>query len=139
VEQVGSPLELYDRPANQFVAGFIGSPAMNFLNGRIEGGAFHIGDVRLKLPQQGAATAGDGVVYGVRPEHWSLDPDGVEAQVTLVEPTGPETQVMARLAGTQVLCAFRERIVPRVGEMIRISPTTEAVHLFDQPTGNRLN
>jgi multiple sugar transport system ATP-binding protein len=139
VEQVGTPLELYDRPANQFVAGFIGSPAMNFLKGRIDLGAFHVGGITLKLPGNSAGSAGDGVIYGVRPEHWSIDPEGVEAVVTLVEPTGPETQVMARVAGEPVLCAFRERILPKPGEIIRISPTPSAVHLFDQKTGARLN
>ncbi len=74
IEQAGAPLELYDRPANLFVAGFIGSPAMNMLEGRIEGGVFHgAGGIAWPLPP-GAPTSGD-VVYGIRPEHFRLDPD----------------------------------------------------------------
>src|SRR6201999_2277414 len=91
VEQIGAPLELYDRPENIFVAGFIGSPAMNFLKGQISDGAFAMGDLSLALPGAGRAAEGTQVVYGVRPEHWRLDPEGVPATVRVVEPTGAET------------------------------------------------
>jgi multiple sugar transport system ATP-binding protein len=139
VEQIGSPLQLYDRPVNLFVAGFIGSPAMNFLKGRMENGAFRVGDLALPLPTASPKTNGASMVYGIRPEHWRLGGDGVDAVVQVVEPTGSETQVIARLAGDRIICAFRERISARPGEAIRIAPDPALVHLFDEGTGARLN
>jgi multiple sugar transport system ATP-binding protein len=139
VEQIGAPLDLYDRPANQFVAGFIGSPAMNFLPGQVAAGACQIGDISLPLPPGSVGEDGAHLVYGIRPEHWSLDPAGVEAIVHLVEPTGSETQVSAHLGGKSILCAFRERISARPGETIRIMPDPNVAHLFDEATGARLN
>ncbi len=138
VEQIGAPLDLYDRPANLFVAGFIGSPAMNFLKGRIAGGAFQIGDTRLPLPSTRGAPEGTKVVYGIRPEHWRLDAGGIGATVRLVEPTGSETQVVAEFAGERVVCAFRERITQHPGELLHMTPDRDCVHLFDDATGRRL-
>src|SRR5690606_20231207 len=106
VEQIGAPLELYDRPVNQFVAGFIGSPAMNFIPGRVTAGGFASDDglVVLGAPCAGLAD-GAPVMLGVRPEHIFIDPDGLPAELLLVEPTGSETQVLARLAPHQtVVC-----------------------------------
>jgi multiple sugar transport system ATP-binding protein len=144
VEQIGSPLDLYDRPVNLFVAGFIGSPAMNFLKGRMENGAFRAGELALPLPSPPPRANGAQLVYGIRPEHWRLATDksggeGVDAVVQVVEPTGSETQVIARLAGNPIICAFRERISARPGEAIRIAPDPAVVHLFDEATGARLN
>jgi multiple sugar transport system ATP-binding protein len=138
VEQIGAPLELYDRPNNLFVAGFIGSPAMNFLKGRIEGGNFRAdGGEALPLPREPNGSDGRPTVYGVRPEHFQLDPNGVAATVHVVEPTGSETQVLAEFAGASVLCAFRERVSAKPGETIRITPDPSLVHLFDAGTGLR--
>src|ERR1700726_4906430 len=101
VEQIGAPLELYDRPDNLFVAGFIGSPAMNFVKGtvRANGKLQFESDGGVPLPLAGAPTASDGrrVVYGVRPEHFVIANDGAEAQVQVIEPTGSELQVVAKL------------------------------------------
>jgi multiple sugar transport system ATP-binding protein len=137
VEQVGAPLELYDHPANLFVAGFIGSPAMNFLTGRIRGGACIVGHDSLALPD-GRGTEGMEVVYGMRPEHWRLASDGIATTVKLVEPTGSETQVVVELAGQKIVCAFRERITERPGEILRIAPDPARAHLFDAVSGLRL-
>ncbi|MCW3476518.1 ABC transporter ATP-binding protein [Limobrevibacterium gyesilva] len=139
VEQIGAPLELYDRPANLFVAGFIGSPAMNFFKGRVESGAFRFDGAQLPLPRAAPGVNGASVIYGVRPEHWQLSADGIDAVVHVLEPTGSETQVMARIADTPVVCAFRERITAQPGESIRIAPDPALVHLFDEKTGVRLN
>ena len=140
VEQIGAPLDLYDRPDNLFVAGFIGSPAMNFLRGEIRGGAFHAEGVTLPLPQDGGgAKEGQRVIYGIRPEHLRLDPEGVAATVHVTEPTGAETQVFMPLAGTQVVGAFRERITQKPGQHLHIAPDPALVHLFDEKTGTRLN
>jgi multiple sugar transport system ATP-binding protein len=146
VEQTGSPLELYDRPANQFVAGFIGSPAMNFLPGvvRRSGGAARVeftGGISLPVPAN-AASAEDGrsVVYGTRPEHMDLasGTDGVPTEVVVVEPTGADTQVFAKLAGVDITSVFRDRHAFRPGEVVRLRPDPERAHLFDAATGVRL-
>ncbi len=140
IEQMGAPLDLYDRPANLFVAGFIGSPAMNLLPGEISGGMFRVGDVSLPLPRGSEALEGRKVTYGIRPEHLRLDHTaGVGVQVTVLEPTGAETQVLGRLGGKPVVGAFRERITTKPGEMLMVSPDTALVHLFDTETGQRLN
>jgi multiple sugar transport system ATP-binding protein len=139
VEQIGAPLELYDRPNNLFVAGFIGSPAMNFLKGKIEGGNFRAeGGEALPLRRGPNGSDGKPAVYGVRPEHFQLNPDGLPAIVHVVEPTGSETQVMAEFAGASVLCAFRERVSAKPGETIHITPDASLVHVFDAGTGQRL-
>jgi multiple sugar transport system ATP-binding protein len=139
VEQIGAPLELYDTPRNLFVAGFIGSPAMNFLKGHVEAGAFRTeSGEALPLPGRSNGSEGKPAIYGVRPEHFQLDPGGLPATVHVIEPTGSETQVMAEFAGASVICAFRERISARPGEEIRISPEQSLVHLFDAGNGQRL-
>src|SRR5438477_165057 len=113
VEQIGSPLELYDKPDNQFVAGFIGSPAMNFLKGKVKanGSAGFEGPNGVKLPlaSQPANSDGRPAVYGIRPEHFTIADDGTEAEIIVVERTGSETPVFAKLGGEQVVAVFRER------------------------------
>jgi multiple sugar transport system ATP-binding protein len=146
VEQIGAPLELYDHPNNLFVAGFIGSPAMNFLKGRIEDGTFRAdGGAALPLPGNGNGSGGANgslgqpIVYGVRPEHFQLNAAGQPATVHVVEPTGSETQVMADFAGTSIICAFRERVSAKPGDTIRITADPALVHLFDADSGRRMN
>ena len=143
VEQVGAPLELYDRPDNVFVAGFIGSPAMNFLPGTIgaNGAAEFEGPGGTRLPLNGAAAGqgGRAAIYGVRPEHFVLASDGAEATIQVVEPTGAEIQVAAKLGGADIIAVFRERHRFNPGERIRLKPDPQFVHLFDHATGKRLN
>lgn len=151
VEQVGAPLELYDRPDNIFVAGFIGSPSMNFLKGKISGDTFRTDSgLTLPLPTRGARPA-DGMpaVYGLRPEHVRLAEGGVPVEVAVVEPTGSETMVLVRPpgGGTQAIanevardiaCVFRDRIGAGPGERIGITADPALVHLFDAENGRRL-
>jgi multiple sugar transport system ATP-binding protein len=142
VEQMGTPLELYDKPENQFVAGFIGSPSMNFLKGhvRVNGVATFEGPNGVKLPLQTAPVASDGrpAVYGVRPEHFTIADDGAEAEIIVVEPTGSETQVFAKIGGEQVVAIFRERHQFNPGDKIKLKPDPSLIHLFDDATGKRL-
>jgi multiple sugar transport system ATP-binding protein len=139
VEQMGAPLELYDRPDNLFVAGFIGSPAMNFIRGRIEGSGFKSsGGMVLPIAAAPAGSEGRAAIYGVRPEHFALGNGGIPATVVVVEPTGSETQVVARLGDQEVICVFRERITARPGETIHVAPDPRLVHLFDESSGKRL-
>ncbi len=146
VEQTGSPLELYDHPANQFVAGFIGSPAMNFLPGvvRRSNGAARVefeGGLSLPAPVE-AVSAEDGrsVIYGTRPEHMELSSngEGVPTEVVVVEPTGADTQVFTKIAGVDITSVFRDRHAFRPGEVIRLRPDVNRAHLFDAATGVRL-
>jgi len=145
VEQRGKPLELYDRPANLFVAGFIGSPAMNFLPGTLRraNGAATVelaGNVSLPAPRDTAGGDGQPVIYGTRPEHLSLAADGrgLGASVIVVEPTGADTQVFAKIGDAQVTAVFRERHDFASGEAIRLAPDPDHVHLFDAQTGKSL-
>ncbi|HJR20961.1 MAG TPA: sn-glycerol-3-phosphate ABC transporter ATP-binding protein UgpC [Dongiaceae bacterium] len=143
IEQIGAPLELYDRPGNRFVAGFIGSPAMNFLEGQISlnGSAAFVGanGVRLPLPEAPAARDGQKVTLGLRPEHLTLGDGGLAAEIVVVEPTGPEVQVNARLSsGEEIVAMFRERHAFRPGEKIGLKPLGNQVHLFDGESGKRL-
>ncbi|PCK85094.1 sugar ABC transporter ATP-binding protein [Rhizobium sophoriradicis] len=127
IEQSGSPLELYDRPSNLFVAGFIGSPAMNFIEGGMGEDGFKTVD-GLLLPSERRPL--DAVIYGIRPEHIRLDPDGIEVTTIVVEPTGSETLVLVRLGGQTLTCVFRERIRAAPGDILKIAPIHDAVHLF---------
>ncbi|WP_422010145.1 ABC transporter ATP-binding protein [Reyranella sp.] len=139
IEQIGAPLELYDRPANLFVAGFIGSPAMNMVKGTVSNGALRMEDgTAWPLPTNGGRPADGPAVYGVRPEHLMLDPGGIPATVQVVEPTGSETQVMMRIGGQAVIGAFRERVTAKPGEILPVRPDPALVHLFDQQSGQRL-
>jgi multiple sugar transport system ATP-binding protein len=143
VEQIGAPLELYDRPDNLFVAGFIGSPAMNMIKGRIRvnGTASFEGPAGVIFSLAAAGSGNDGrpAVYGVRPEHFSLSDDGAEVEVQVIEPTGSELQVVAKLGGEDIIAVFRERHQFKPGEKIRLKPDPRLVHLFDESTGKRLS
>ena len=140
VEQIGTPLELYDRPANQFVAGFIGSPAMNFLPGMVEAAGFRAegGSLWPLAPAAAANANGRHAVYGVRPEHLQIAEGGVPLMVQILEPTGAETQVHGRLGALPIMGAFRERITAQPGEPIAVTADPALVHLFDHETGARL-
>ena len=141
IEQVGSPLELYDRPDNVFVAGFIGSPAMNMFKGTIRGRGkprFEAADGTV-FPLANVPKKSDGraAVYGVRPEHFSLG-GKLAVAVTVIEPMGSETQVLGKLAGQKVIGVFRERVSAKPGEMLMVTPDVSAVHLFDAESGKRM-
>ena len=146
VEQIGTPLDLYDNPVNLFVAGFIGSPAMNFIKGtlRRDGGRAWVESADgVKLPAPGNRGGGEGqsVVYGVRPEHLAManGASGVPAVVQVVEPTGADTFVYATMAGTQVCAVFTERHEFRAGEAIQLQPQLDVIHLFDAQSGRKLD
>ncbi|MGE3064495.1 MAG: ABC transporter ATP-binding protein [Hyphomicrobiaceae bacterium] len=143
VEQMGAPLDLYDRPENLFVAGFIGSPAMNFLKGKIKanGASAFEGPAGVHLPLSQSPGSWDGrpAIYGVRPEHFTLAEDGAEASVQVVEPTGSEVQVAATMGGEDIIAVFRERHPFKPGDKIRLKPDPRLVHVFDDATGKRLN
>jgi multiple sugar transport system ATP-binding protein len=141
IEQVGAPLELFDRPANLFVAGFIGSPSMNLLKGVVRNGGrpvIEIDGTPFPISPNSAVEGGRGVVYGVRPEHLELSPDGIAARISVVEPTGSETLVFVRAGETEMVALFRERHDFKPGDTLHLKPRLDQVHLFDAETGNRI-
>ena len=137
VEQIGTPLELYDHPANRFVAGFIGSPSMNFIEGAVEPGGFRDRAGAL-WPLPPGLTTNRPAVYGVRPEHLHLAEGGIPMRVRVLEPTGSETQVMGEIGGCPILGAFRERLSAAPGDTIGVRTEARLAHLFDQETGDRI-
>ncbi|MDX0424335.1 ABC transporter ATP-binding protein [Sinorhizobium medicae] len=138
VEQVGAPLELYDRPSNMFVAGFIGSPAMNFLMGDIRANGFMTGTCLFPIGENRPDLHGRSAVYGIRPEHLRISEDGIPAEVQLVEPTGSESHLIVKIADQAITCVVRDRVDVRPGDLIRLSPDADRVHLFDTDGENRL-
>jgi multiple sugar transport system ATP-binding protein len=141
VEQIGSPLTLYDTPANIFVAGFIGSPSMNLIKGHIRTATkplFETDDgIALPLAQAPAASDGQPAYYGIRPEHFVLGGE-VKTDVTVIESTGSETQVFAKLGQQKVIGVFRDRIQEVGSGVFAMSPNPDLVHLFDGGSGLRL-
>jgi len=136
IEQIGTPLDLYDRPANTFVAEFIGSPAMNLIDGRIENGLF-VTDGGMALAPV-AGEEGRPVRLGIRPEDFSLDTGGFSAEIVTVEPTGSETQVTLTMGGQELVAVFRERIGEGYGDTLSLLPAHDKLHLFAADTGLRL-
>ena len=144
VEQIGDPLSLYDSPNNTFVAGFIGSPAMNMVPGtaRTNGSDTRIefaGNVTLPVPRGAKANDGQKVLYGIRPEHCQLaNGEGLPAEVVVVEPTGADTQLYCRFNGQELASLIRDRLTCRAGDQIKLKPDLGRAHLFDAATGARL-
>ncbi len=142
VEQIGAPLDLYDNPVNTFVAGFIGSPAMNFVHGRIEAGpngSVFAADGGAHLPLgDRQLEPGRTVTYGIRPEHIDIGAGGVPARVSVLEPTGSETQVFAKVGKDSLDAVVKDRIGARPGDEVSFVIDTRRVHLFDRETGRRL-
>ena len=145
IEQTGSPLDLYDHPANQFVAGFIGSPAMNFLPGKLKrsGAAAYIelhDGTRLDAPPRSGGTDGQSVILGTRPEHLTLaGSGGIPAKVVVLEPTGMDTFIACRHEGVDLAAVFRERHDFAPGSTIHLLPDLQRAHLFEASGGQRLS
>ncbi len=144
IEQVGSPLDLYDHPTNVFVAGFIGSPAMNFVPAtlRVNGGAASLvldDGTLLAAPRGAGGSDGQPVVLGTRPEHLLLASEGgIASRVVVMEPTGADTFVACRHGSTEMAAVFRERHDFAPGSTIHLMPDLDRAHLFDAGSGARL-
>src|SRR5208282_2152007 len=146
VEQIGTPLDLYDRPGNLFVAQFIGSPAMNVVEGTVcrRNGAARVeasGGTRWPL---GEAAGADGqpVAYGIRPEHLTLSapgtPGAVAGEIIVVEPTGAETELLVQAGEAQIVLVTHGRPVVSSGDKVGLTIDLAMVHVFDKATGERL-
>jgi multiple sugar transport system ATP-binding protein len=131
VEQIGTPLDLYDHPANTFVAGFIGSPAMNFLPGALG---------QALLPAVAPGRDGQAVVLGVRPEHLTLSEGGagLAGRITVIEPTGAETQIFVDTPAGPVTAIVGERRSFAPGAAIVLTARPDAIHVFDAQSGRHL-
>ena len=141
IEQMGSPLEVYDRPANRFVASFIGSPSMNMLEAvaRHENGGIVAETSGAKVPLAGAALEdGQEIVLGVRPEHLMPGDAGIPGKIAVVEPTGAETYLILRVGTGEMTAALRERRDARPGQDIRLEVMPGAAHVFDKASGARI-
>ena len=145
LEQIGTPLELYDRPDNLFVAQFIGSPSMNIVGGTVrrgEGTAWleAEGGVRWPLPADTAGQDGQTVAYGVRPGDLGVGgaDRAVPAEVIVVEPTGAETELLVQVGSSQIVVVLHGRTSARPGEVVQLAVDTGAVHLFDPTSGATL-
>jgi len=143
IEQVGTPLEIYDTPANSFVGSFIGSPSMNLIDGVIvangAGASLKDGDGTLwPLPEHAVPHIGRSVQLGIRPEHISLQTGGIAAIISSVEPTGAETHVQMQVGGKTIVAVLRDRPGIAIGDTVAIAITDERSQLFDLQTGLHL-
>ncbi|WP_421708696.1 ABC transporter ATP-binding protein [Algihabitans sp.] len=143
IEQVGTPDELYDRPVSRFAADFIGSPAMNFVEGTVEANgnapAFVAEGMHLALPTSVSVSPGHPVVCGVRPADLTLDTEGsVVGQLILAEKTGPDLQLHMSVAGQDFIATVPRDATVQPGEAVRLNVAPEKLHLFDLSSGQRL-
>jgi multiple sugar transport system ATP-binding protein len=136
IEQQGTPLDVYDRPNNLFVASFIGSPSMNMIKGTVQKNNLVTADgTKIALPKGHKAAEGQAVVFGIRPEHIEVG-DGFKAKVTVTEPTGPEIHIYADLGPDEICAVVRERLELKRDEMINLRPMPDKIHLFNAASGN---
>ena len=142
VEQVGAPLDLYDFPASIFVAGFIGSPTMNFADGVVQGGKRPkvrlangaLVDVSAKLPLRD----GHAVTIGMRPEHLFFADKGIAGQVLVLEPLGMSTQVTIDVMGERLALLTLDRPTFTPGDPVHLAIASSNVHVFDKVSGSAI-
>ena len=139
LQQVGPPDEIYATPANTFVAGFIGSPAMNLLTGTVAGQTLRVAAVDIALPVAPPRSEGP-LILGIRPEHARLDPEGaLQLRVEVVEALGAQKFVYGSLGEDVALTVGVDpRLHPQEGEILRLSLAPESVHFFDSESGLRI-
>jgi len=144
IEQIGTPLELFDRPDNLFVAQFIGSPAMNVFAGTCrrdaDGMQVEALGPRWPVPSGAAGRDGQAVQYGVRPTDISLAPagQGIPANVVVVEPTGAETELLLQVGDAQLVVVIHGRTSAQPDDTVHLAVDAARVHVFDDASGKRL-
>jgi len=136
IEQLGEPLELYDRPANLFVAQFIGSPAMNVFEGTFKNDAVEA--LGARWPSSTKANEGQKVKYGIRPEHLEIAGSGIAAEVQVVEPMGAETEFLVKVHDRSFTVMSHGRAGNGPGDRIFLAPQAQHAHLFDAASGLRI-
>ena len=142
IEQIGSPLEVYDRPANSFVGSFIGSPSMNMVEGIVgsekEGLRVETSTANLIIPNLDCLTIGQKIIAGIRPEDLLPASTGIKAEIAVIEPTGSETHLLLRGNNQDLTSVLRERVDFAPGQEVILSAEPSKVHIFDQETKKRL-
>jgi len=143
LQQLGTPRELYEHPRNAFVAGFIGSPAMNLVTAPVQDGAVSLGGASVPLPREAVAEAGAQVTIGVRPEDFALttDPRGIAVVADVVEELGADGYLYGHTSEGErvdVVARVDGRVHPGVGEAVRLTVDPARVHVFDPSSGARL-
>ena len=148
VEQTGAPLDIYDKPANLFVATFIGSPAMNLFDGILvregEEAFAEIEGMCIPIDLSAKLAAGTKIVLGVRPEHLSIDNAELSTgcfvlDVGIVEPTGAESHIYGKFGTSDMIVALSGRSALKSGETVRFTAAPEMLHIFDKETGQRIS
>jgi len=137
IEQIGTPLELFDRPGNLFVAQFIGSPAMNVFSGVVRSGQVEGLGAQWPLAP-GMAPEGQAVSYGVRPTDLRLAASGIPGRVIIVEPTGAETELLVEVGGQQMVVVIHGRTQAQPGDPVHLEFDVAKSHVFDATSGLRL-
>jgi multiple sugar transport system ATP-binding protein len=137
IEQIGTPLELFDRPGNLFVAQFIGSPAMNVFSGMVRSGQVEGLGAQWPLAP-GMAAEGQAVSYGVRPTDLRLAASGIPGRVIIVEPTGAETELLVEVGGQQMVVVIHGRTQAQPGDPVHLEFDVAKSHVFDAASGLRL-
>ena len=141
IEQIGAPLEVYDDPATLFVAGFIGSPSMNFMPGRRAGDGVDVGGgLVIPMPPEARASAGEQVTVGVRPEHFVAGGGGpvFRLHVDTVESLGADSLLHAGFNGTLLVVRIEGHSTPQAGTALEVSVLPGKAYFFDTATGKRL-
>lgn len=142
IEQIGTPLELYDRPANTFVAGFIGSPAMNLIPATVQSNDQSVfaqmETGKLEIPTNNSVSQGQKIILGIRPEVLVPSDVGLNVTVAVVEPTGAETHLVTRSDGQEFMSVLRERSTLKIGQQINLAAPKTSLHIFDAESGIRL-
>ncbi len=143
VEQIGTPLEVYNNPATMYVAGFIGSPAMNFIKGKVVGACFvaDVGDIKIALSDalQKRVSEGTAVHLGVRPEHLRLDHAGVlSGTIEMIEALGADSLLHLSVAGTLIVVRVNGISEAKIGETLGVAPLADKIYLFDAATSSAL-
>ena len=140
IEQIGTPLELFDRPQNLFVAQFIGSPAMNVLPGQVRAGAVEALGQRWPMPTTSTpAVDGQAVSYGIRPGDLELATAGIAARVVVIEPTGAETELLVEVGGTQLTVVLHGRTQAKPDDTVYLQIDAAKAHVFEATSGQRLD
>ena len=142
VEQTGSPLELYDKPSNIFVAGFIGSPSMNLLNASINSNSINLGSAgSIPITRKTTSENNLDITLGIRPSHMDISKngEGLKFQIDVIEPTGADSLVYGRINDTECCVQTSERLNLKSGEIIHILPNEDNLHFFDSQSNERIN
>lgn len=140
-EQIGTPMELYDKPETQFVAGFIGSPAMNFIEANVSADGCNIQIGELKLPLNEKLNSSDSKLnFGFRPEHVTLDENGsMRMTVELVEHLGAESIIHAKLGDTPITLRLNGHVEAKTGDVLKANIDAGRYHFFERVNGLRIN